>query len=100
MAESLVFNGNSSITKGTVIFEKGQPLQSTALILKGRVIVQGEGVRMTIGSGNFWECAMFGKRSIPLLMLHLMIWFCLGCRWKMKSRQSLLLEQKPQYRGL
>ena len=53
MAESLVFNGNSSITKGTVIFEKGQPLQSTALILKGRVIVQGEGVRMTIGSGNF-----------------------------------------------
>ena len=53
MAESLVLNGNSSITKGTVIFEKGQPLQSTALILKGRVIVQGEGVRMTIGSGNF-----------------------------------------------
>ena len=49
MAESLVLNGNSSITKGTVIFEKGQPLQSTALILKGRVIVQGEGVRMTIG---------------------------------------------------
>ena len=53
MAESLILNGNSSITKGTVIFEKGQPLQSTALILKGRVIVQGEGVRMTIGSGNF-----------------------------------------------
>ena len=86
MAESLVLNGNSSITKGTVIFEKGQPLQSTALILKGRVIVQGEGVRMTIGSGNFLGmCDVWKKEhSFTYVALDDLV---LGCRWKMKSRQ-------------
>ena len=48
MAESLTINGNNSVAKGTVIYEKGQPLQSVALILKGRVTVVGDGVSMVV----------------------------------------------------
>ena len=100
MAESLILNGNSSITKGTVIFEKGQPLQSTALILKGRVIVQGEGVRMTIGSGNFLGmCDVWKKEhSFSYVALDDLVLF--GLPMENEKQAALLLEQKPQYRGL
>lgn len=58
MLENLVINGKNPVPKGTVIYEKGQPLQSVGLILKGRVVVDGDGVHTTLSSGNFWECVM------------------------------------------
>ena len=100
MAESLVLNGNSSITKGTVIFEKGQPLQSTALILKGRVIVQGEGVRMTIGSGNFLGMCDVWKKEHSFTYVALDDLVLFGLPMENEKQAALLLEQKPQYRGL
>ena len=100
MAESLILNGNSSITKGTVIFEKGQPLQSTALILKGRVIVQGEGVRMTIGSGNFLGMCDVWKKEHSFTYVALDDLVLFGLPMENEKQAALLLEQKPQYRGL
>lgn len=100
MAESLVLNGNSSVPKGTVIFEKGQPLQSAALILKGRVVVQGEGVRLVIGSGNFLGmCDVWIKKhSFTYVALDDSVLY--GIPMENADQANGLLEEKPQYRGL
>ena len=53
MAADLTMNTTNSVPKGAVVFEKGDPLESVALVLKGRVTVQADGVRMNLGAGNF-----------------------------------------------
>lgn len=100
MAESLILNGNSSVAKGTVIYEKGQPLQTVALILKGRVTIQGEGVRMVIGSGNFLGmCDVWQKEhSFTYVALDDLVLY--GLPVENSEQAGLLLEEKPQYRGL
>lgn len=100
MAESLVLNGNSSVAKGTVIYEKGQPLQTVALILKGRVTIQGEGVRMVVGSGNFLGmCDVWQKEhSFTYVALDDLVLY--GLPVENPEQACLLLEEKPQYRGL
>lgn len=100
MAESLILNGNSSVAKGTVIYEKGQPLQTVALILKGRVTIQGEGIRMVIGSGNFLGmCDVWQKKhSFTYVALDDLVLY--GLPVENPEQASLLLEEKPQYRGL
>ena len=100
MAESLVLNGNSSISKGTVIFEKGQPLRSVALILKGRVVVQGEGVRLVVGSGNFLGMCDVWEKEHSFTYVALDDSVLYGIPMENADMAGTLLEEKPQYRGL
>ena len=53
MSYDLSMNATNSVARGTVIYEKGEPLQSIVLVLKGRVTLQTDGVRTVLGSGNF-----------------------------------------------
>lgn len=100
MADGIILNGNSSIAKGTVIYEKGEPVQSAALVLKGRVVVQGEGVRTVIGSGNFLGmCDAWQKQhSFTYTALDDLVLF--GVPLESEENAFQLLEEKPQYRGL
>ena len=100
MADGIILNGNSSIAKGTVIYEKGEPLQSAALVLKGRVVVQGEGVRTVIGSGNFLGmCDAWRKQhSFTYTALDDLVLF--GVPLEGEEHALQILEEKPQYRGL
>ena len=100
MAESLTLNGNSSISKGTVIFEKEQPLRSVALILKGRVVVQGEGVRLVIGSGNFLGMCDVWKQEHSFTYTALDDSVVYGIPMENADQAYRLLEEKSQYRGL
>lgn len=100
MSENLVVNGNNSLAKGTVIYEKGQPLQSVGLILKGRVVLKGDGIRTTLGSGNFLGMydAMQGKHSFTSIALDDCVIY--GLPINGQKQACLLLDEKPQYRGL
>lgn len=100
MAESLVLNGNSSIAKGTVIYEKGEPLQSAALVLKGRVVVQGGGVRMVVGSGNFLGMCDAWKKEHSFTYVALDDLVVFGVPVENEQQAYKLLEEKPSYRGL
>lgn len=100
MAESLTINGNNSVAKGTVIYEKGQPLQSVALILKGRVTVVGDGVSMVVSSGNFlgMQDAWGKKHSFTYVALDDSVLY--GLPITNYEQAYHLLDEKPQYRGL
>ena len=98
MAESLTLNGNSSISKGTVIFEKEQPLRSVALILKGRVVVQGEGVRLVIGSGKLLGMCDVWKKEHSFTYVALDDSVVYGIPMENADHANGLLEEKPQYR--
>lgn len=100
MAESLKVNGNNSVAKGTVIYKKGQPLQSVALILKGRVTIQGDGVSTVVGSGNFlgMQDAWGKKHSFTYVALDDSVLY--GLPITNEDQASLVLDEKPQYRGL
>lgn len=100
MVDNLVVNGNNSLTKGTVIFEKGQPLKAVGLIVKGRVVVKSEGVHTTLGTGNFLGMydALQGKHSFTYVALDDCVIYGLPITGVQQA--NLLLEEKPQYRGL
>lgn len=100
MAESLILNGNSSVAKGTVIYEKGEPVQTVALLLKGRVTIQGEGIRMVAGSGNFLGmCDVWQKKhSFTYVALDDLVLY--GLPVETPEQVGVLLDEKPQYRGL
>ncbi len=100
MAEGLVLNGNSSLAKGTVIYEKGQPLQSAALILKGRVIVHGDGVRLVVGSGNFLGMCDVLKKEHSFTYVTMDDSILYGVPVENADQAAALLDEKPQYRGL
>ncbi len=100
MAENLVLNGNSSVSKGTVIFEKGQPLQTAALLLKGRVVVQGQGLRLVIGSGNFLGMCDVWKKEHSFTYVALDDSVLYGIPMQNEEQACELLQEKPQYRGL
>ncbi len=53
MKTELKRNSVNQIIKGTVIYEKGDVLDSLALIVKGKVSLQTETIKMTVGSGYF-----------------------------------------------
>lgn len=53
MKAELKKNSVNQIIKGTNIFEEGDEITEIALVVKGRVRVQAEGVNLVIGSGNF-----------------------------------------------
>ena len=100
MLENFVINGKNPVPKGTVIYEKGQPLQSVGLILKGRVVVDGDGVHTTLSSGNFLGMCdvMQGKHSFTFVALDDCVIY--GLPITEQKQAGLLLDEKPQYRGL
>ncbi len=53
MGAELNLNAVNEIPSGTIIYKENEEVQSVALILKGKVIVQREGVRAAVGSGYF-----------------------------------------------
>ena len=53
MGAVLNLNAVNEIPAGTAIYKEKEEVQSVALILKGRVLVQKEGVRAVVGSGHF-----------------------------------------------
>ena len=53
MKVNLNMDGVNQVSKDSVIYEKNEPLQSVCLILKGRVLVEADGIRTVFSSGNF-----------------------------------------------
>ena len=53
MGMDLKLNAMNQITKGTVIFQEGDPVGAIGLVVKGRVEVINNGVKTTIGTGSF-----------------------------------------------
>ncbi len=53
MAVELNLNTINEIPNGTVIYRENEDVHTVSLILKGRVLVQREGVRTVVGSGFF-----------------------------------------------
>lgn len=53
MGAVLNLNAVNEVPSGTIIYRENEEVQSVALILKGKVIVQREGVRAVVGSGYF-----------------------------------------------
>ncbi len=53
MGAELNFNAVNEIPNGTVIYRENEDAQTVSLILKGKVLVQREGVRTVVGSGHF-----------------------------------------------
>ena len=100
MTENILVNTNNSIAKGTVIYEKGQPLQSVALVVRGRVALEGDGVRTTLGSGNFLGMydAGNGKHSFTYTATDDCIIY--GLPISDQKQACSLLDEKQQYRGL
>lgn len=100
MAADLNINGTNSVAKGTIIYEKGEPVQSVALILKGRVTVQANGVRTVLGSGNFlgvWDTEAKVHSFTYIALDDLVVY---GLPVGSFEQACLLLEEKQQYRGL
>ncbi|MCH5252812.1 MAG: cyclic nucleotide-binding domain-containing protein [Lachnospiraceae bacterium] len=100
MSVDLNINGTNSIIRDSVIYEKGEPVQSVALIVKGRVTVQADGIKMVLGSGNFLgmydveaKVHSFTYTALDDLVLY-------GLPVSNLEQACLLLEEKPQYRGL
>ncbi len=100
MSEDLNMNSTNMIAKGIAIYEKGEKVQSVALILKGRVEVQADGVKTLLGSGNFLgmydvknEVHSFTYTALDDVAVY-------GLPISKWEQVCLLLEKKPQYRGL
>ena len=49
----ITYNSMNSITGGTVLYEKGDPVDSIGLLVKGRVEAVANGVCTVLASGNF-----------------------------------------------
>ncbi len=98
MSADLNMNSTCAILEGTVIYEKGEPVESVALIVNGRVELQADGVRTILGSGNF--IGMYDVlQGIPLLIKHWMSWCCMRCRFSSGSRLLSCLEKSRSIGG-
>ena len=53
MKAELKKNSVNQVIKGTNIFEEGDEVTEIGLLVKGRVCVHAEGVKLVLGSGNF-----------------------------------------------
>lgn len=53
MKENLSINAVNQIQKDSVIYQAGEPFSSVGLLLKGRVLVEADGIRTVFSSGNF-----------------------------------------------
>lgn len=100
MSVELTINGTNSIANGTVVYEKGESISSIALVLKGRVTVQADGVKTVLGSGNFLGICdiMNAQHSFTYIALDDLVLY--GLPISSVEQAGLLLEEKQQYRGL
>lgn len=100
MSYDLSVNATNSVAKGTVIYEKGEPLQSIVLVLKGRVTLQTDGVKTVLGSGNFIGISdvKSGRHSFTCTALDDSVLY--GLPVGNPAQAFLLIDEKPQYRGL
>lgn len=53
MKQKINFNAVNQFPKGTNIYTEGEPLNSIALLIKGRVQIHHEGAKYIVGSGTF-----------------------------------------------
>lgn len=100
MSVDLNMNGTNSIARDTVIYEKGEPLQSVALIVKGRVTIQSDGIKMVLGSGNFLGMYDVEAKVHSFTYIALDDLVLYGLPVGNLEQACLLLEEKTQYRGL
>ncbi len=100
MSVDLNMNGSNAIAKGTVIYEKGEPVQSVALIVKGRVLVRANGVKTVLGSGNFLGMCDTKEKVHSFTYIALDDVVAYGLPIDDEKKAALLLDEKPQYRGL
>ncbi len=100
MAADLTMNTTNSVPKGAVVFEKGDPLESVALVLKGRVTVQADGVRMNLGAGNFLGMCDTNSKVHSFTYIALDDLVVYGLPVSDFNQACLLLDEKEQYRGL
>lgn len=100
MSVELTMNTTNSVPKGAVVFAKGEPLESVGLILKGRVSVQTDGIRLNLGSGNFLGmCDTHSKvHSFTYTALDDVVVY--GLPVSNFEQACLVLDEKQQYRGL
>ncbi len=100
MSVELTMNTTNSVPKGAVVFAKGEPLESVGLILKGRVAVQADGIRLNLGSGNFLGmCDTHSKvHSFTYTALDDVVVY--GLPVSNFEQACLVLDEKQQYRGL
>lgn len=100
MAYELEINAMNNLSQGTVIYEKGQKIQCVALVMKGRVEAKSEGARMILSSGNFlgMDDIKKGTFSFTYTVSEDAVLFAVPIN--STKHVSLLLDEKPQYRGL
>ena len=100
MSVSLNMNGVNQLSKGNVIYQKDEPLSSICLVLKGRVLVQADGVKTVFSSGNFLgACDIeFGAHSFTYTAYDDVVLYA----FFVSSREDFqnILDKKPEYRGL
>ena len=95
----LNMNTTNQLPKGTVIYAQGKPVDSIALIVKGRVIVYNTGVKMAFGAGSFIGMGDLytGKHEATCFTLDETVIYPLPIK-NMEELENLL-EDRQDYRG-
>ncbi len=100
MSVSLNMNEVNQVPKGSVIYEKNEPLNSVCLVLKGRVYVQADGIKTVFSSGNFlgvcdidMQVHSFTYTAYDDVVLY---------SFPVTGSEDFgkILDKKPEYRGL
>lgn len=53
MGTKLIYNAVNQVEKGTTIYSENNQVDSICIIIKGRVLVLRDGIKIVLGSGNF-----------------------------------------------
>ena len=53
METKLIYNAVNQVEKGTTIYSENNQVDSICIIIKGRVLVLRDGIKIVLGSGNF-----------------------------------------------
>ena len=100
MKVSLNMNAVNQIPEGSVIYEKDEPLKSVSLVLRGRVLVQADGIQTVFSSGNFlgaWDIDYLTHSFTYTAKDNVVLY---TCAIKGNGDFERLLSSKPEYRGL
>ena len=100
MGENLNINAVNQVEQNTVIYEKREPLTSVSLIIKGRVLVETDGIRTIFSSGNFLGACDVGNET------HSFTYTAYDnvvlCTFSVRTEEEFMkvLAQKKEYYGL
>lgn len=100
MGENLNINAVNQVEQNTVIYEKREPLTSVSLIIKGRVLVETDGIRTIFSSGNFLGACDVGNET------HSFTYTAYDnvvlCTFSVRTEEEFMkvLDQKKEYYGL